>query len=130
MAKDMTVAQLERILEKKRLRLDDLTHRRDVLQKKLEQVENQITSIGGDSRSSYKKRKGRRRKNAKTLIECLVEQLTGNKKGLTLKELASRIRESGYKTSSVDFENTIYQIIYNNQDKLAHDPKTKTYRLK
>jgi len=132
MKKELSVAQLERMLNKKRERLDVLLRRRDELQKQLTQVETQIAALGGAS-PSVKGRRGRSRKrprNAKTLLQAMVEILSQHKRGLPLRELAAQIVASGYKTSSRDFENTVYQIIYNHQDKVAHDPKTKTYRLK
>lgn len=131
MPKDLTVAQLERLLEKKRIHLESLIQRRAKLQKQLAKIEISIASIGGTVREGKKPRRGRKRpKNTKTLFQAVSEILTHNKKGITLKELAAKIIESGYKTGSANFENTVYQIIYNNRDKVAHDAKTKTYRLK
>ncbi|MSR58394.1 MAG: hypothetical protein EXS05_12070 [Planctomycetaceae bacterium] len=131
MAKDMTVAQLERLLQKKRTNLDSLEQRRSRLQKKLKQLDSRIALIGGVVREGRKPRRGRKRpKNTQTLLQALSQVLTHNKKGLTLKELADKILEGGYKTASTKFQNTVYQVIYNNQDKVAHDAKTKTYRLK
>jgi hypothetical protein len=131
MPKDLTVAQLERMLEKKRVRLENLVQRRAKLQKQLAKLEVSIVSIGGAVREGGKPRRGRKRpKNTKTLFEAVSEVLSHNKKGIPIKELAAKILEGGYKTRSANFENTVYQIIYNNRDKVAHDAKTKTYRLK
>lgn len=131
MAKDLTVAELERLLVKKRVRLESLIQRRAMLQKQLAKVEASIVAIGGVAREGRKLRRGRKRpKNTKTLFQAVSEALAHNKKGITLKELAARILEGGYKTGSTNFENTVYQIIYNNRDKVVHDAKTKTYRLK
>ena len=49
MPKDLTVAQLERMLEKKRVRLENLVQRRAKLQKQLAKLEGSIVSIGGDT---------------------------------------------------------------------------------
>jgi hypothetical protein len=131
MPKEMTVSQLERMLERKRRKLDQLIQRRNRLRRELEQVEARIVATGGAAQDERKPRRGRKRpKNSKTLLAAVSEVLTQNKKGVSLKELAAKILEGGYKTASGNFENTIYQIIYNNRDKVVHDPKTKTYRLK
>lgn len=132
MKKELSVAQLERMLDKKRQRLDALLRRRDELQRQLEQVENQIATLGGASAISKGRRPRARKRprNSKTLLQAMMEILAQHKRGLPLRDLAAQIVASGYKTSSRDFENTVYQIIYNHQDKVAHDPKTKTYRLK
>jgi hypothetical protein len=131
MSSDLTVSQLERLLERKRARLEKLQHRRDQLLRQLARVDAQIASIGGArplERTGRPKRK--RPRNSMTLLQAVVDVLGQNKKGITLKQLAAKILEKGYKTASANFENTIYQIIYNNRDKVVHDGKTKTYRLK
>jgi hypothetical protein len=131
MARDLTVAQLERMLERKRSRLEKLIVQRGKLRRQLAQVEVQIAAIEGAVRKGVKSRRVRKRpKNTRTLLQAVTDVLSENKKGLRLKELAARIVSSGYKTASTNFENTVYQIIYNNQEKVAHDPKTRTYRLK
>src|SRR5262245_37316745 len=131
MSKDLTVAQLERLLNKRRARLEALTQRRDSLLKQLARVDEQIAAIGGLPAEGQKVRRKRKRpKNTMTLLQAVTDVLGQHKKGITLKELAQKIRQKGYKTVSTNFENTIYQIIYNNRDKVAHDAKTKTYRLK
>ncbi|HTI52176.1 MAG TPA: hypothetical protein VL475_14535 [Planctomycetaceae bacterium] len=131
MPKEMTVTQLERMLERKRRHLESLIQRRNKLRRELAQLEARIVAVGGAPSEERKPRRGRKRpKNTKTLLAAVSEVLSQNKKGVPLKELAAKILEGGYKTASENFENTIYQIIYNNRDKVAHDPKTKTYRLK
>lgn len=130
MPKDLTVAQLERLLERKRRRLEALVKRRDKLQKELFKVEELILSIGGVAREGLQPRRRKRPKNTKTLLKAATEVLAQNKKGVTIKELAAKILEGGYRTASDNFENTVYQVIYNNRDKISHDAKTKTYKLK
>jgi hypothetical protein len=131
MEKGYTVVQLEKILLQKKAKLESLIQERDRLKKKLAQLEGRIAEIGGIIRDERKPRRSRRRpKNAKTLIEAVAEVLTQHKKGLSLKDLASKVLESGYKTGSANFQNTVYQCLYHNADKLAHDAKTHLYRVK
>src|SRR5262245_32010718 len=131
MARDYTVAQLEKILLRKKATLDKLLRQRNQLQKKLAQVERRIVEIGGLGGESRAARPVRRRpKNAKTLIVAVNEVLAQHKKGLTLRDLAAKLLTSGYKTSSTNFQNTLYQCLYHNSDKLAHDARKHTYRIK
>ena len=132
MATDLTVAQLERMLESKRSRMNGLLKRREKLQKALAIVEGRISIIGGVKRdSSGKARKVRKRpKNEKSLYEVVIAVLGQNKKGLTLADLSKKVLDTGYKTNSAKFENTVYQCLYNNQNKIMHDPETRAYRLK
>lgn len=131
MAGDMTVAQLEKLLVSKKSMLDGLQKKRDKLQKQLSAVEDKISAVGGVSMDHRGYRKPRKRpKNDRTLLEVVLDVLGENKKGLTLADLSAACLATGYKTGSSKFENTVYQCLYNNSDKILHDPATRTYRLK
>jgi hypothetical protein len=60
----------------------------------------------------------------------VTETLARHKQGLKLPELAKEILASGYKTSSTNFQNTLYQVLYHNSGQLVHDLKARTYCLK
>lgn len=131
MPKELTVAQLERLLERQRTRLNELVARREKLRKQLEAVEAKIAALGGAEAAARRGRRARKRpRNDKSLLQSVVDVLSQGKRGATLKELSAKILEGGYKTVSRNFENTVYQIIYTHRDRIMHDPKTKTYRLK
>lgn len=132
MAAELTVAQLERMLEKKRSRMNALLKRRDRLEKALASIDAKLNVVGGIKREvSGKPRKVRKRpKNEKPLYEVVLAVLGSNKKGLTLADLSRKVLDTGYKTNSSKFENTVYQCLYNNQNKIMHDPETRLYRLK
>ena len=131
MAAEFTVAQLERILLRKKATLEKLLRQRALLQKKLAQVERRIVEIGGIAGEHGPTRTPRRRpKNSKTLLVAVTDLLAHHKKGLTLRDLAGRLLGSGYKTSSTNFQNTLYQCLYHNSEKIAHDAKNHTYRIK
>jgi hypothetical protein len=129
--KKFTVAQLERLLLRKTATLEKLLRQRALLEKKLAQVERRIVEIGGVARERDTGRVPRRRpKNPKTLLATVIDTLGAHKKGLTLRELSSKLLASGYKTSSTNFQNTLYQCLYHNSGKIAHDAKAHTYRVK
>jgi hypothetical protein len=130
MEKRYTIAQLEKILVKRKARLEDLVQRRNRLQKRLCHLERQIVAIGGVIPEGSNGRQFRRRpRNGKTLIQAVSETLAQHNNGLSLRALANKVLESGYKTSSTNFPNTLYQCLYHS-DKLVHDAKAHTYRLK
>src|SRR5262245_49468830 len=128
MLKEFTVAELERVLRKRKLVLERKIQERNRLRKALWQLEREIVAIGGANGMPRKIR--RRPKNSKTLLVAVTDALTRHKKGLSVKDLANDVLASGYKTSSTDFHNTLYQSLYHNSDKLLHDAKTHTYRLR
>ena len=128
MLKEFTVAQLERVLQKRKLVLERKIQERNRLRKALWQLEREIVAVGGPDGIGRKIR--RRPKNSKTLLVAVTDALARHKKGLSLRDLANEVLASGYKTSSTNFHNTLYQSLYHNSDKLLHDAKTHTYRLK
>src|SRR5262249_40587768 len=128
MPKEFTVVELERVLRNRRLILERKIKERNRLRKALWHLEREIVAVGGPNGIPRKVR--RRPKNSKTLVVAVTDALARHKKGLSLRDLANEVLASGYKTSSTNFHNTLYQSLYHNSDKLFHDAKTHTYRLK
>lgn len=130
--KQLSVAQLERLLSAKKSRLAELIKRQAGLQKTLAAVDKEIATLSGDASTSGKKvrRKiGKRPKNAKSLKVVMTEVLTKNKKGLSLSDLTAKVAASGYKSKSRKFSNVVYQTLYANKQ-FIQDGKNGTYRLK
>lgn len=128
----LSVAELERILSNRKSKLDTLTKKKTKLQKDLTRVEEEITQLVG--RQSAVAAGGRRKvlkrpKNAKPLSQFVTEILSKNKKGLTLAGLSEKVLESGYKTYSSNFNNVLYQCLYNSES-FYHDEESGCYRLK
>jgi hypothetical protein len=127
MKKQYTVAELERVLQSRRLKLQKLLQRRDRLRQELSRLEEQIIEISGIAKT---RRTRRRPKNTKTLLTAVQETLAEHIKGLSLRELSDKVLSSGYKTSSTNFSNTLYQTLYHNSDTIVHDANAHLYRLK
>jgi hypothetical protein len=128
MATIYSVPQLEKALQRRRLQLQKLMQQRNRLRKVLSRLEKRIVKVSGIAPDNRENRP-RRLKNTKTLLETVTETLSRHGDGLTLKDLAYEVLASGYKTSSANFHNTLYQTLYHSAD-LAHDAKTHRYRLK
>jgi hypothetical protein len=129
-AQELTVAQLERELERKRSKLSLLTSKRERLQRLLAKTESQIAGLAGRTANETGMRRRRRRpKNAQSLRAHVVDLLSRNKKGLTIAELDERIHASGYKSKSRNFRNVLYQCLYNSED-VGQDKETGKYVLK
>jgi hypothetical protein len=126
----LTVAELERMLNSRKMQLEDLLKKRDRIQKQLDEANAEIASLTGDRRGTgMRGRRGPRMKNEKSLREHVQELLSGNKKGLTLAELGQKVMEGGYKSASNNFRNVLYQCVYNTKD-IYHDESTGTYKIK
>ena len=124
-ASDLTVADLERILNSRRTILRDLNKRRSKIKKELEKVDAEIRALTGTDGI----RRGRRTRNKQSLRLLVLELLSKNKKGYSLADLTQTILDSGYKTASTNFRNVLYQCLYN-ANGVYHDEATGTYRLK
>ncbi len=127
--RNLTVAQLEKLLHAKKSQLEDLAVKRDKLKADLDTVNKEIAGLGGEAdegaprrgrpKGSVNKkkagRKGRRPKNAMSLRKVVVAELTAAKKGLTVEELMAKVLEAGYKSKSEKFRNVVYQCLFNGE---------------
>ena len=124
-----SVADLERILDERKGQLQDLAKRRDQAQKELDKLDAEIQGLVGVGGSVGKIRRRRRRvKNAQSLRAVVLEIMGKNKKGFALADLAVKVNEAGYKSSSRNFRNVLYQCLYNTEG-IVHDDATGCYRL-
>jgi len=132
-AKDLSVVELERLLNSRKSELDTLLKQKQRLAADLSRVEGRINSlvgkggrfpIAGKNAGTIK-----RPKNAKSLHATVIELLTKNKKGYPLAKLSEKVLSTGYRTHSADFKNVLYQCLYNSK-RIAHDSKSGHYRLK
>ena len=130
MARQLTIAQLEKLLTSKRTRLESLRKKKELLEKDLAKVEQKIVDIGGVIPGGRKASRGRRGQNPRSVKQMMIEILLSNKKGLTLEDLSAQVVANGYKTTSANFKATVYQTIYNNQKHFTYDPETRVYKLR
>ena len=103
--KELSLAQLERALARKKARLAALIRRRARLQSQLQRVTRQVQDIAGrgtDAGVVVRERR-RRRRNSPSLREVVLSLLARNRAGLAIGELEERVRASGYKSRSTNF---------------------------
>ncbi|WP_171184588.1 hypothetical protein [Alienimonas chondri] len=137
---ELSIEELKRELEQREGALSGLYEERDELESKLKEVNEQIAAGGtkGDAKSEApKKRRGRppgsknkpkaasaakpsagrkRPKNDKPLPAVLADVLTGKSSGMSLDDIHEAVVDTGYKTSSKNFKNVIYQNLYNKDE--------------
>lgn len=137
-ASNLSLAELKALIAEQKSRLSDLKKQRTALEKELSGVNAEIATLEGKKRrrgrpagsGTGKKRVRRRRsKNAKPLKDFITSVLTSNKKGLPLQGVHDKVLESGYKTTSKNFKNVLYQCLYHSKD-FVHDDKAGVYKLK
>ena len=124
-----SVADLERILDERKSQLQELAKRRDLAQKELDKLDAEIQELMGAGGSIGRSRRRRRRvKNEKSLRAVVLELLGKNKKGFALADLSEKVSETGYRSTSRNFRNVLYQCLYNTEG-IVHDDATGCYRL-
>jgi len=129
-SKDLTVTELERLLDQRKSEFVSLSRRKTKLERDLAKVEKRMALLEGRRGGGRLGRKfGKRPRNEKSLYETVVELLSRTKKGYPLADLTEKILSTGYKSTSSDFKNVVYQCLYNAKE-IIHDPETGTYRLK
>jgi hypothetical protein len=143
---NLSIAQLEALINTRKSKLSSLYEKRDQLTKQLEALNSDIETAEGKTAAgatrgrpahftrtaAVAKRKGatvQRAQNDKSLKTYVEEVLAASKKGLTIGEIQEAVLKNGYTTNSANFKNTLYQCLYHNEKAFALDKKTKTYKL-
>ncbi len=143
--RDLTVAQLEKLLLAKKSKLEDLVVKRDKLRQELNSLDEQIQSLGGGESpapadeegprrrgrpkgSKNKGRRGPRVKGQKSLKTLVAEELQKAKKGLTIDELIAAVQASGYKSKADKFKNVMYQCLFHGEN-FQRDAESKRWVL-
>ena len=140
--RDLTVAQLEKLLLAKKSKLEDLVVKRDKLRSELSSLEDQIRGLGGSEApdaeapprrgrpkgSKNKGRRGPRVKGQTSLKSWVVAELQKAKKGLTIDELIAAVQASGYKSKADKFKNVMYQCLFHGEN-FQRDAESKRWVL-
>jgi len=125
-----SVADIERILDERKAKLQELAVRRDQAQKEVDKLDAELQSlVGAGAVFGRNGRPRRRRRNETSLRTVVLEILGKNKKGLPLAELSEKVAETGYKSGSKNFRNVLYQCVYNTQS-IVRDDASGCYKLK
>ena len=130
----VTAVDLERMLDEKKQQIVGLAKRREEVQKELDAIDLEIQELIGDGRGlgslsrSGKRRRRRRIQNERSLRVVVLEILGKTKAGLTLANLAEKVEASGYKSTSRNFRNVLYQCVYNTSG-IEFDSDRSCYRL-
>ena len=124
------------MLEGKRIRLDGLLMESVRLKKQITSLEGRISDIddapkkGVPVNGVFDQRSRRNLpRNNKPLKAVVIEVLTKHKPGLTLRELAAAVQETGHNSSSVAFEKVVYKCLYNHSTNFHYDAETRIYSL-
>ena len=103
---NLSLADLQSIMETRRGELGRLRKQRSELQRKLDGLDRQIGRIEGGGRMGG----GGRARNAKSLNDTLEEVLS-NGKPMSVGDIVEAVKAAGYRSSSANFRGIVNQTL-------------------
>lgn len=112
--KNASIEDLEAALASKREEQKaELEAQYNELQAQMRELEAKLAEHG--ARPAGGRKTGPRPKNTMNLKQAITEALKGDKKGKTSRQIAAAVQKAGYRSSSSNFENIVYQTLHKNQ---------------
>jgi hypothetical protein len=111
----MTISRLESMLNQQRAKKRELLQERAKLQNQLDKLDLQIANLDGGAGSLTAG--GVRTRNAKSLVDTLIEVLDKHPKGLGITEIVAGVHTAGYKSSSPNFRGIVNQTLIKERKK-------------
>lgn len=125
----MSVAELERMLNKRKTELNRLMRRRGAILKRLEAVEEKIRRIGGTVRGGRAGGGGGgRARNERSLADVIHDVLAKKGEPMRVQDIADAVRAAGYRSNSANFRGIVNQTLI--KDKRFSSPERGFYTAK
>ena len=106
---NLTLDQLERMLNQRRKDLSRLTRKRATAQRRLEDIDDKIRRLGGSAISI--RGGGRRARNDQSLVEVIHTVLQKAARPLRVSAIADAANSAGYRSSSANFRGIVNQML-------------------
>jgi chromosome segregation ATPase len=103
---DLSIAQLEQLLNKRRSRRIELEREHRKLRKQLDAIEQELNNIAGDARG-----RGQRARNEKSLTATIEDVLRRANQPMRVGDIADAALKSGYRTNSDNFRGIVNQTL-------------------
>ncbi|MGD0540717.1 MAG: hypothetical protein ABSB33_04270 [Tepidisphaeraceae bacterium] len=121
---ELSIAQLEKMLERRRSRIGSLERKRSRILRQLDVLDARIAALGGSART-----RGARPRNKITLNEAIVAVLKKAGGAMKVADIARNALDSGYSTSSSNFRVIVNQALIKDK-RFAKAGARGTYQLK
>jgi hypothetical protein len=129
---NLTIAQLQRVLNEKQSELNKLHRQRNQLQKKLNLLDRQIERVGGGTNGFRSGRGvgggGTRARNEHSLLDTMEKVLRDAGKPLKVGAIMEGVLATGYHSNSDNFRGIVNQTLI--KDKRFGQVERGTYELK
>src|SRR3954469_17354439 len=106
---NLSLDQLERMLNQKRRELTRLTRKRATAQRRLEDIDDRIRRLGGSAMSI--RGGGRRARNDQSLVEVIHSVLQKAARPLRVSAIAEAANAAGYRSNSANFRGLVNQML-------------------
>ena len=106
---NLTLDQLERMLNQRRKELSRLTRKRATAQRRLNDIDNRIRRLGGSTVTV--RGGGRRARNDQSPVEVIHGVLQKAARPLRVSAIADAASASGYRSSSANFRGIVNQML-------------------
>jgi len=107
---NLSLDQLERLLNSRRRDLAKLTRRRTTAQRRLDAIDDQIRRLGGNG-GTIRASVGRRARNDKSLVEVIHEVLQKSSRPMRVSAIADAVGNTGYRSNSANFRGIVNQML-------------------
>ena len=124
---NLTIAQLQSILNNRQADLNKLEKKRNTLQRKLDVVNRDIERIGGSSSGSS--RGGTRARNEQSLSQTIEKVMRGASRPMRVGEITDAVEATGYRSNSDNFRAIVNQTLIKER-KLFTQTDRGTYAMK
>ena|SRR5437660_5567667 len=106
---NLTLDQLERMVNQKRRELARLSRKRTTAQRRLDDIDDRIRRLGGTTMSI--RGGGRRARNDHSLVEVIHGVLQKAARPLRVSAIAEAANAAGYRSSSANFRGIVNQML-------------------
>lgn len=127
---NLTIAQLQRVLEDKKSEVNKLMRQRSELQKRMNLIDRQIERVGGGALNGLRRglTAGGRARNDRSLLDTIEGVLRDNGKPMRVPEILDAVLATGYRSGSANFRGIINQTLI--KDKRFGQVQRGIYELK
>jgi hypothetical protein len=117
---ELTVAVLERMLQKRRSELQSLTRERQRVLKQLAMVDARLRAAGGSVSQSPNLTRGGRVRNPMSLVSTMEQVLDKAGKPLSVREITQGVLDTGYQSGSANFQTMLNQMLIKERKHFAN----------
>jgi hypothetical protein len=125
---NLSLTQLERLLDRRRKDLAKLQRQRSKIQKRLDAIDTKMESIGGPFSARGGGGGRSRARNSVSLQDAIHQILSKSGGPLAVGDIVDKVEATGYKSNSANFRGIVNQTLI--KDKRFTAPSRGVYQLK